>query len=65
MSKFYINGEIVSKEFEKYNLEDVCPKDIQDFISNLAEGEDIELYFSSLGGDVLAGLQMVSLLADA
>lgn len=56
MSKFYINGEIVSKEFEKYNLEDVCPRDIQDFISNLAEGEDIELYFSSLGGDVLAGL---------
>lgn len=55
MSKFYFNGEIVSKEFGKMNNEDVCVADFQSFIDSLQDGEPIELYFSSLGGDVLAG----------
>ena len=65
MSKFNFNGEIVSKEFDKMNSEDVCVADFQTFIDGLQDGEPIELYFSSLGGDVLAGQQMVSILKDA
>ena len=65
MSKFYFNGEIVSKQFDKMNEEDVCVADFQKFIDGLQEGEPIELYFSSLGGDVLAGQQMISILKDA
>lgn len=55
MSKFYFNGEIVSKEFDKMNKEDVCVADFQQFIEGLQENEPIELYFSCLGGDVFAG----------
>lgn len=65
MSKFYFNGEIVSKEFDKMNNEDVCVADFQKFLDGLQDDEPIELYFSSLGGDVLAGQQMISMLKDA
>lgn len=65
MSKFYINGEIVQNESSKYSVDDVCPTDLKQFIDGLPEGEDIELQFSSLGGDVLGGLQICSMISDA
>lgn len=65
MSKFYFNGEIVQSEASKAFAEDICPSDVQRFVDGLAEGEPIELYFSCLGGDVLGGLQICSILSDA
>lgn len=43
----------------------MCPSDLQKFVDGLAENEPIELQFSCLGGDVLGGLQICSILSDA
>ena len=43
----------------------MCPSDLQKFVDGLQDDEPIELYFSCLGGDVLGGLQICSILSDA
>ncbi len=63
MARFLIDGEIVGREADKTSKEDVCPADFQAFADSLGEGEEAEIWFNSLGGDVFAGLRICSLIS--
>lgn len=64
MARFLIDGEIVGREVDKTSKEDVCPADFQAFADSLGEGEEAEIWFNSLGGDVFAGLRICSLISQ-
>ena len=59
----YFYGDIVSATWESmWFEEDRCPQDIADFLNQLDEYEDIDIYFNSGGGDVFAGLAIYNQL---
>lgn len=59
----YFYGDIVSATWESmWYEEDKCPQDIADFLNQLEEYEDIDIYFNSGGGDVFAGLAIYNQL---
>ena len=60
MKRFDIYGDIVDTEAEKTTLEDVCPKDITEFLKTVDDGEDIELHVNSCGGSVTAGISIAN-----
>lgn len=62
MARFLIDGEIVGREADKTSQEDICPADFQRFADSLEDGESLEIWFNSLGGDVFAGLRICSLI---
>lgn len=64
MARFLIDGEIVGREVDKTSKEDVCPSDFQAFADSLSDGEEAEIWFNSLGGDVFAGLRICSLISQ-
>lgn len=64
MARFLIDGEIVGREADRTSKEDVCPADFQAFADSLGEGEEAEIWFNSLGGDVFAGLRICSLISQ-
>lgn len=63
MARFLIDGEIVEREADKISQEDICPADFQRFADSLEEGEEVEIWLNSLGGDVFAGLRICSLIS--
>jgi len=59
----YFYGDIVSATWQSmWYEEDKCPQDIADFLHQLDEYEDIDIYFNSGGGDVFAGLAIYNQL---
>ena len=59
----YFYGDIVSATWESmWYEEDKCPQDIADFLHQLDEYDDIDIYFNSGGGDVFAGLAIYNQL---
>ena len=65
MKRFDIYGDIVDTEAEKTTLEDVCPKDITEFLKTVDDGEDIELHVNSCGGSVTAGISIANQIIAA
>ena len=62
--KIYI-GEIVDNEIDLMLEDDICPSKMRDILSNLKEGEDIELNITSAGGSVIAGNAIISQIREA
>ena len=65
MPKIDIRGVIVSNEekriYDWYEMDAICPKDVQDII-NEANGEKIEVEINSPGGDIFAGSDILAAL---
>lgn len=62
MSKhFSFNGDIVDREASKTSPEDICPADVERFLSDNQE-EDIEFDINSCGGDVFAGIAICNMI---
>ena len=59
----YFYGDIVSATWQsQWYEEDKCPQDIADFLHEIDNYEDIDIYFNSGGGDVFAGLAIYNQL---
>lgn len=62
MSKhFSINGDIVDRESSKTSVEDICPADVERFLTDNRD-EDIEFDINSCGGDVFAGIAICNMI---
>ncbi len=62
-NKLYIYGDIVMDSFFKCEeTEDICPKDIVEFLKELENSEEIEIHINSGGGSVFGGLAIYNLL---
>lgn len=62
-NKLYIYGDIVMDSFFKCEeTEDICPKDITNFLKDLENKEEIEIHINSGGGSVFGGLAIYNLL---
>lgn len=59
----YFLGDIVSDSWQSYWYdEDKCPQDISDFLKNLEDTKDINIYINSGGGSVHAGIAIYNML---
>lgn len=61
-AELYIYGDIVSSTWSKWDLEDTCPQDIVDFLSEIDDNANLTLYINSGGGDVFAGIGIYNIL---
>lgn len=62
-----VKGTIVSNDdawiYDWYEIENTTPKSVSDSIKN-ANGQPLDVYINSGGGDLLAGMEMYSALRD-
>mgnify|MGYP003370309801 CR=1 FL=1 len=65
-NKLYIYGDIVMDSFFKCeeNVDDICPKDIVEFLKDLENNENIEIHINSGGGSVFGGLAIYNILKN-
>lgn len=62
-AELYFYGDIVSDSWSSYwTDEDKCPQDISDFLKELDNSKDIDIYINSGGGSVFAGISIYSML---
>lgn len=63
--KVEIRGDIIPNEdkwiYEWFGLEATCPKDIKDLVDK-ANGEPLEVFINSGGGDVFSGVEIYDML---
>ena len=55
-AELFIYGDIVKDDWYKWADSDVCPQDITDFLRELDNFKDIDVYINSGGGSVFAGI---------
>lgn len=60
--KFIIAGSIVDTDADKMTFEDVTPTQVNAFLKQLGDGDDVEIDITSYGGSVTAGLAICNLL---
>lgn len=62
-----IKGSIVSNDdkwiYDYFEMESTAPKDVQNII-NKANGEQLDVYINSGGGDIFAGSEIYAMLKD-
>ena len=62
-ASLYFYGDIVSSTWESWwDEESKCPQDIADFLKELEDYDDIDIYFNSGGGEAYAGLAIYNQL---
>lgn len=61
-SELYFYGDIVSSTWGCWESEDRCPQDVTDFLKNIDDNSDIDIYINSGGGSVFAGLAIYNQL---
>ena len=61
-ASLYIYGDIVSDQWSKWEDEDTCPQDISDFLKQLNNYEDLDIFINSGGGSVFAGIAIYNQL---
>lgn len=68
MKKINITGEIVkndSKEvYQFFGRESTCPNDIKEILNISKDNEELEIYINSIGGEVISGFEIYSLLKE-
>lgn len=57
----YIYGDIVSSEWDRWQLEDVAPEGVKSFLDTV-QGKDLNIYINSGGGSVFAGLAIYNMI---
>lgn len=65
-NKLFIYGDILMDSFFKCeeNTDDICPKDIVEFLKDLENNENIEIHINSGGGSVFGGLAIYNILKN-
>lgn len=58
----YIYGDIVSSEWSKWEDTDVAPEDVRNFLSQINNVKNLNVYINSGGGSVFAGLNIYNML---
>ena len=65
--KLKIKGDIIPDAdkwiYDFFDIDGVCPKDVETAIDQCADGEDLDVEISSGGGDVIAGSEIYSALS--
>ncbi|KEI18210.1 head maturation protease, ClpP-related [Clostridium haemolyticum] len=62
-AELYFYGDIVSETWQSYWFEeDKCPQDVSDFLKELENSKDVDIYINSGGGSVFAGIAIYSML---
>lgn len=61
-AELFIYGDIVKDDWYKWADSDVCPQDITDFLRELDNFKDIDIYINSGGGSVFAGIAIYNQL---
>lgn len=62
-AELYFYGDIVSDSWSSWwTDEDKCPQDVSDFLKELDNSKDIDIYINSGGGSVFAGIAIYSML---
>lgn len=62
-AELYMYGDIVSDSWQSYWYEeDKCPQDIVDFLSDIENTKELNIYINSGGGSVHAGLAIYNIL---
>ena len=62
-AKLYMYGDIVGASWlSEWYAEDKCPQDIADFLNQVEDEKEIDIYFNSGGGDVFAGIAICNIL---
>lgn len=65
--KLKIKGDIIPDAdkwiYDFFDIDGVCPKDVENAIEQCADGEDLDVEISSGGGDVIAGSEIYSALS--
>ncbi|MEY8001603.1 head maturation protease, ClpP-related [Clostridium sp. Mt-5] len=60
--ELYFYGDIVGSSWDAWQSEDMCPQDVQDFLSQLEGTKNLDIYINSGGGDVFGGLAIYNML---
>ena len=58
----YFYGDIVSSTWDRWEYEDKCPQDVVDFLNEVDNVKNINIYINSGGGSVFAGLSIYNIL---
>ena len=58
----YFYGDIVGSEWEKWENEDTCPADVINFLDQVKDVQQLNIYVNSGGGSVFAGLAIYNML---
>lgn len=62
-AELYFYGDIVSDSWSSWwSDEDKCPQDVSDFLKELDNSKDIDIFINSGGGSVFAGIAIYSML---
>lgn len=62
-AQLYFYGDIVSATWQsQWYEDDKCPQDIANFINQIDNEKNIDIYFNSGGGDVFAGIAICNIL---
>jgi ATP-dependent protease ClpP protease subunit len=65
IKKFRLFGTIISEEAYRWGSDDVTPSQIESFLRNCADEDEIEIEMNSPGGSVLAGIAIANLFKNA
>ena len=57
-AELYFYGDIVSSTWGKWEKEDKCPQDVADFLNEIKDSKNLDIYINSGGGSVFAGLSI-------
>lgn len=61
-----VRGVIVPNEYKEWydfwGEDCTCPKDIQDAVNNLPDGENLDVYINSPGGEIASGSEIYTIL---
>lgn len=60
-SDLYIYGDIVSSEWDRWQMEDVAPEGIRTFLDQI-KGKDLNIFLNSGGGSVFAGISIAQMI---
>jgi len=64
--KIDIKGAIISNDekyiYDYYDMDSTCPRDVQKIL-DLANGQSIDIYINSGGGDIFAGSEIYSIIS--
>ncbi|MGL5244545.1 MAG: head maturation protease, ClpP-related [Sarcina sp.] len=58
----YFYGDICSSTWDCWMYEDKCPQDISDFLKNIENNSEVNIYINSGGGSVSAGIAIYNQL---
>ena len=67
MAELFLKGDIISNDYkwayDWFGLDSTCPADAKAVVDAMEDGEDLDVYINSPGGDVQAGMELYSIFS--